>query len=181
VDFCIFARHDPNIRNLIGDRLKQENSIIAGPLFNNPQSSKKEIQSRSKYEFITENEINDYYFSEKLSQSLMCGSIPIYYGCQNIDELVPKNILINLNDFPSNEIKESINNVIEYCKQDSNYLTHFTTVQNQALNWLKDNASVESCISNSLNSYIQELKQARFFARYRSISHYLISQISSYL
>src|SRR5262245_19118100 len=87
-DFCTFANHDPNIRLEIARALEEHRSILAGPLFGSRVESKLAIQRRSRFEFITENAINDYYVSEKLGQAILGGCVPVYYGCTRIKHKV---------------------------------------------------------------------------------------------
>jgi hypothetical protein len=165
IDFCIFARHDPNIRKLIAKHLEDENSIAAGPLFNNPQNSKKEIQTRCKYEFITENEKNDYYLSEKIYQSLMCGVVPIYYGCRNVKEIIPSSLFIDLNDFMVDNFDDAVSSVIDYCKLEETYSVYSSAIKENALPFLEKFASIESCMTDLLNQYIKTFEENNFVAR----------------
>jgi hypothetical protein len=72
----------------------------------------------------------DYYFTEKIIDCFMTGTIPIYYGCPSIenffdingiivfdtvDEL--ENILYNLTEKDYNEKYESIKNNFEKAKE----------------------------------------------------------------
>ena len=181
VDFCIFARHDPNIRTLIAEHLKGENSIIAGPLFDNPQTSKTDIQVRCKYEFITENERNDYYLSEKIYQSLMCGTVPIYYGCRKVKEIIPPELFIDFGDFMVDDFSDAISSIIKYCKSDDNYLFHSSAIKKKALPFLESFASIESSMTNILNEYLYDLEKNNFtalkinplFNFAKSIKHFL--------
>ena len=54
-----------------------------------------------KYHIAIENSRAKYYWTEKLSDSFICESYPIYYGCTNIDEYFPEGSYstIDINDF----------------------------------------------------------------------------------
>lgn len=54
-----------------------------------------------KYHIVIENSRAKYYWTEKLSDSFICESYPIYYGCTNIDEYFPEGSYstIDINDF----------------------------------------------------------------------------------
>ena len=54
-----------------------------------------------KYHIVIENTRAKYYWTEKLADSFICESYPIYYGCTNIDEYFPKGAYstIDINDF----------------------------------------------------------------------------------
>ena len=66
-----------------------------------------------RFHVVLENSVFDHYFSEKLSDCILAGAYPIYYGCNNIDKYFPDNSYqrINIHDFDS-AIK-TINNAIE--------------------------------------------------------------------
>lgn len=51
-----------------------------------------------------ENTKTPHYFSEKITNSLLCQTIPIYWGCANIDSYFPNNV-INLSGDINNDIK----------------------------------------------------------------------------
>ena len=43
------------------------------------------------------------YFTEKITDSMICGVIPVYYGCPNIDDYFPTNTFIDFRNFDSIE------------------------------------------------------------------------------
>jgi hypothetical protein len=55
-----------------------------------------------KYSLVIENGSTDYYFSEKISDSIMCWTMPIYWGCKKIDRFLPKGSYINFDINESN-------------------------------------------------------------------------------
>lgn len=114
-DFCIFARHDPNLRAAIGRALRGQRAILAGPLFGNETDDKLTLQRRCRYEFVTENEINGFYFSEKLGQALLAGCVPVYYGCTRIKEQVPEGLFVDIADFVDGDPAAALPAVIEHC------------------------------------------------------------------
>lgn len=154
--FSIFARHDPNIRIEIGDAIKGRNGLLVGPLFNNPVKDKMALQVQSKYEFITENVINDYYFSEKLCQALLAGCVPIYYGCSNIKKYIPDMFFVDLRDF------QSIDDVIRYCSLDSVYEKYFDNIRRYAKNFLLKNSTWDKNVFAPLNDYLVRLEDGGF-------------------
>lgn len=46
-----------------------------------------------KYHICIENYISSHYFSEKIMDTLLCNSIPIYMGCVNIDDYFPESAI----------------------------------------------------------------------------------------
>ena len=55
--------------------------------FNNPiLGDSKTPLFESMFSICVENVKKDYYFSEKLIDCFLCKSIPVYYGCSNIEQ-----------------------------------------------------------------------------------------------
>jgi hypothetical protein len=54
------------------------------------------VYSRSKYVLVIENEVADYYWSEKFTDALLCFCIPIYYGSPKINNWFPEGSYIPL-------------------------------------------------------------------------------------
>jgi Glycosyltransferase family 10 (fucosyltransferase) C-term len=162
--FAMFAKHDPNIRAAIGRAIEGKNSLLLGELFDNPVRNKMEYQVRAKFEFITENVINDYYFSEKLPQALLAGCVPIYYGWTRVKELVPDDLFIDLADF------SNLDEVLEYCSDESTYSRHFNAIRARARRFLLEHSTFDSNIFGPLNSYLGKLHGVG----YRSVRRDLI-------
>ena len=55
----------------------------------------KELEPYENYQFhiCIENFQTTAYFSEKISNALLCGTTPIYLGCKNILQIFPKNVI----------------------------------------------------------------------------------------
>ena len=54
-----------------------------------------EIEPYERYEFhiAIENMETNHYFSEKITNTLLCGTVPIYLGCKNIEEYFPGKVI----------------------------------------------------------------------------------------
>ena len=169
VDFCIFARHDPNIRAAIGRALAGRKAILAGPLFENPQPNKLEIQRRSRYEFISENDINDYYMSEKLGQALLAGCVPVYYGRRNPTDLVPEELFIDMHDFPGVAEGQGLESVVEHCLTPGVYERHFDAIRSRGKAFLLEHATLETNIIAPIQDYLNGLARAGYRAGKRSL------------
>lgn len=50
-----------------------------------------------KYSIAFENNVGNYYFTEKIIDCFLSWTMPIYYGCQNILDFFPKDSMILLN------------------------------------------------------------------------------------
>ena len=168
LDFCIFATHDPNIRQQIAASIARYPSIAAGPLFGQRVEQKLLLQRRSRYEFITENDINDYYFSEKLGESLVAGCVPIYYGCTAIKAHVPASLFIDMHDFLGPDSLPDIGRVIEHCLKPGVYARYRTAIERDAMDMLVGRFSLEGCLIEPVQRYIDELRAQCWSAERRS-------------
>jgi len=61
-----------------------------------PPKDKKNGLLPYKYHLSIENGSRPFYFSEKIVDPLLCWSMPIYWGCKNIDKFLPKGSYINI-------------------------------------------------------------------------------------
>ncbi len=62
-------------------------------------SSKGDVLVNAKFYVIIENMYWDGYVSEKIFDAIQFGSIPIYYGADNVQEYIPSSIFINGRSF----------------------------------------------------------------------------------
>ena len=61
-----------------------------------PNRNKKEGVLPYRYHLTIENGSSPFYFSEKIVDPLLCWSMPIYWGCKNIDKFLPKGSYVNI-------------------------------------------------------------------------------------
>lgn len=62
----------------------------------NPIKDKWEVLHRSKYAIAYENFQNDYYWTEKIIDCFLSYTMPIYFGCNLIENYFPKNSFIQM-------------------------------------------------------------------------------------
>lgn len=62
----------------------------------NPIEDKWEVLKNAKYAIAYENFKNDYYWTEKIIDCYLSYTMPIYYGCNSIENFFPKNSFIQL-------------------------------------------------------------------------------------
>lgn len=76
-------------------------------------ASKKEVYYNFKFALSLENMKNiDGYITEKIFDCFCAGTVPIYWGAQNIDKYIPKDCYISYCDFKSlNELRSYIVNM----------------------------------------------------------------------
>jgi hypothetical protein len=98
---------------------KNKNIDVYGTFWdNNGDNIKGEIWNKHigldeyKFSIACENSIQKNYVSEKFWDVVLTETIPIYLGCNNIDEFIPENCYISLNNKSMEEMVKSINDVL---------------------------------------------------------------------
>lgn len=61
-----------------------------------PIDDKWEVLSKSKYAIAYENFQSDYYWTEKIIDCYLSYTMPLYFGCNSIDDFFPKNSFIQI-------------------------------------------------------------------------------------
>ena len=163
LDFCLFARHDPNFRVTAGEIIGHHRSFLGGPLFANPvpMSQILSIRQTCRFEIITENDINDFYFSEKVWNSLLAGCVPVYYGCRRLSETIPAELFVDIHYFCDADGKPDLEAVVSHCLTPGVYEHHFSEIQSRALPLLME-YSLEKCIVRPIQRIVDELIQSGF-------------------
>jgi len=64
-----------------------------------------------RFSIVIENCKEDYYFTEKLIDCFITGTVPIYWGCPSIDDFFDSKGMIIFNDI--HELKDILNNLSE--------------------------------------------------------------------
>ena len=85
----------------------------------NQIESKWEGIKKYKYHLVIENNTMDYVLSEKLFDSYLGLSYPIYYGGKKIEEIFPKNSFLKIN---INNFDESIKSITSLISSDTNVI-----------------------------------------------------------
>lgn len=66
-----------------------------------PMDDKLDSLRDYRFQIVLENSSHEHYFSEKLSDCMLSGTFPIYYGCPNLNEYFPEGSYhrINIENF----------------------------------------------------------------------------------
>lgn len=64
---------------------------------------KHSIQNLYKFNFIIENAITDNYLSEKILDTFLSLSVPVYLGSPVIEKYIPKGCFVDIRDFKNND------------------------------------------------------------------------------
>jgi hypothetical protein len=165
LDFCIFATHDPNIRSEAGRIISRHRAFLGGPLFDHRVDDKLPCQRRCRYEIISENEINDWYFSEKIGEALLAGCVPVYYGCRRIMDFIPASLYVDMHEFADSSGRPDVEAVIAHCLTRGVYEAHAEAIRQSAESLLLGRFSIETCMIEPLQRYLDELQSTAFRSR----------------
>lgn len=88
--------HEPRLKFLDFITKKNNSNIQVFGKGINPIDDKFDVLSKSKYTIAIENYSDEDYWTEKIMDSYLSLTIPIYYGCTNLEKYFPKNSFINI-------------------------------------------------------------------------------------
>lgn len=121
--FCLFSVTNGTCeqRNQMFKELSKYKLVDSCGAFMNNMSCPGNFGSDEYCEFIShykfmicfENTSKHNYFTEKLINGFVCGTIPIYWGCPNIEDYVNMDSILYL---PPNYTQENMNQLIEKVK-----------------------------------------------------------------
>ena len=140
---------------------------MGGNYKNNVGKIKDKIKFLSYYKFsiAMENSEGQGYISEKILDSFMAGTIPIYYGGYTIDEFInPKSFILIKNE-------NDMINKIEYIKKIDNDESLYKSILNEKL-YINDNlVSISNIEKAEFFSHIfeQEKNKAKRVDNYHFI------------
>lgn len=78
----------------------------------NGKPEKKDALVDYKFNLVIENEYSKNWVTEKFYDAILTDTIPIYYGCKNIEEIYPEGGFILINDINNiEEIKELLEHI----------------------------------------------------------------------
>lgn len=150
-----------NFRLRFIDELNKYKRIDMGGGYKNNVGGKvkNKIQFLSSYKFsiAMENTEGDGYVSEKIIDSFLAGTIPIYYGNYNVDEYInPKSYILIKGE---EDIKKKIDLIIEIDNNEDKYLS-----------MLKEKVILDKHVSEKVISELQ-LFLINIFSQDNSLAH----------
>jgi hypothetical protein len=115
----ISANHANSFRNNFIEELQQRGfsvdfggsykNNIGGSISGNWYTSEiQDVQSNYKLILALENSKQDYYITEKIINPLRAGTIPVYYGSENIDKFINKERIVIINE---NNIEQTFSEI----------------------------------------------------------------------
>ena len=163
--FCAAVISNFNSTN--GFRVKFINELnkykkvdMGGKFMNNvggPVKDKIKFYSSYKFSIAMENSEGDGYITEKIIDSFISGTLPIYYGDYNLDEYINPKSYILIKD--EKNIKKKIKYIIEI---DNDYKKYLKILKEKVL----INENIDELISKERQKFIynifeQDLKKAK--------------------
>lgn len=135
-EWCSFIASNKTIapghifRNKCGDMVIKnfKKCDLYGDYFLNPFENKLDALSSYKYSIVVENSFHPYYFTEKLIDCFMTGTIPIYHGAN----IVENGFLFNPEGIIVFKTEEELYDILTYYANDKLY-------KKQKDNAIKDN------------------------------------------
>lgn len=134
----LFAKR---LKKIFGDRLD-----IYGRGFNH-FDDKWDLLKDYKYHIVIENDAQDDYWTEKLSDAYLAECFPLYHGAQNIDKYFSKKSFLSID---INNFEKSIK-VIEYALQNKLYEENYEEIRNSK-SQIMDNYNIVNEIINICNN-----------------------------
>ena len=105
-----------NLRHEIANKYSNHIDLM-GRIFDHKKFEKIDSCKEYAFSIVVENCKEDYYFTEKIIDCFLTGTVPIYWGCPSIDKFFNKKGLITFNTV--DELEKII--------KDKNYLISFYT------------------------------------------------------
>lgn len=110
----------------------------------NPIDSKLFALKDYRYQIVIENTKRNFWFTEKLIDCFVTGTIPIYYGCDKINKFFDENGIVTINSLEDfNQIKNELNesyylNKIESIKNNFNKAKNYLLAEKNISKFFKD-------------------------------------------
>ena len=141
-EFCLFAVSNSNNKdrnNFFHELSKYKKVDSCGKIFNNlgyscpgnDHLSPEYLDFISKYKFMIcfENTSLKHYLTEKLFNAYSNGTIPIYWGCPNVDEFVNLSSILYLKpDYRENDVKKLVKEIIALDNDDELYRKKYESI-----------------------------------------------------
>lgn len=96
------------LRHKVIERYKDKIDGIFGRKYN-PVPTTSDALLNFRYCLVIENRKQDFYFSEKIIDALLCGTVPIYYGCPSIGKFFNADGIIQFDTI--DELETILNNL----------------------------------------------------------------------
>lgn len=141
---------------------KVPNNMHAGsiePCFGNWIDGKLNFIKDYRFTIAFENEANPDYITEKIFHPLLVGSIPIYWGAQDISNYFSPECFINVKDF--NSYKDLFQHIEEIESNETLYEKYRTAHPFEGKNWRSwgDLSAASSWLANHIQVYLNTVNR----------------------
>jgi len=131
------------------------------------RDNKTAIMEKYLFYLAFENQNEPDYITEKFWKSLEAGTLPVYFGAQNIKEHAPQNSIIDVNDF------ESIEDLVAYL----HVLAHNQTLYEEYHSWRKRPFDENFQIKHKMSDTISTCRMCRWaYARSYGLGWHHLNQ-----
>jgi hypothetical protein len=157
---CTFITNPTSsIRNTFIDKLEEQKNIDHFGVYKNNQGGafpgdySNVVERMSEYKFVIcfENSQEDSYVTEKIINTLLAGSVPVYWGCNRIKSYFNENRFLNLETTDDIGYTNLINKMLLLDQNDTQYTN---TVNHPILNF--DSLNV------NFNTIVNDIKRVIF-------------------
>jgi hypothetical protein len=117
--------------------------------FETMKDTKEDSFGKYQFSICVENNSREGYFTEKITDCILCKTIPIYYGCSNIDDFYNKDGIIQfqnadhaiklINDLTPNYYNDRIQIIEENYRKAFEYRNYIDTIKNTLIYIFKEN------------------------------------------
>lgn len=118
---CIFQKNK-NLSMILSNKKHTDGHILRHKIYKNidnidyygfvnPIENKIEALENYRFSVVVENTKTDFYFTEKLIDCFVTGTIPIYWGCPSVNNFFDENGILVFNTL--NELNSILNNLDE--------------------------------------------------------------------
>jgi len=87
----------------------------------NPLKDKWDGLAEYRYSIAMENDYQPHWWSEKIADCFLAGTVPIYYGCPNIGDYFPEKSFINLDVSNAEAASRQIRHILENDDYESRF------------------------------------------------------------
>jgi hypothetical protein len=122
----------------------------------NPVDSKLEVMKTAKYAIAYENFKNPYNWTEKISDCFLSFTVPLYYGCDRVEDYFPKEAIIQI-DPKDKHIKTFLKEIVTKNKYQEKL-----EALSEARNLVLDTYQIFPFFTNQINAIIARDGLGRF-------------------
>lgn len=103
-----FTKKYPGILDLYGKNVLKTWDLSSINDYKGPIEDKWDGLASYRYSFAFENTSEDNFFTEKFTDCILAGCMPIYWGCKNLRDFFPENSFVEIDITKRNAVEEAM-------------------------------------------------------------------------